>query len=73
MQGGRIEVSIRENPQNGENVERLTYSVTIQRSCFDGKEKKWKRAKSLFPADLLAAAEALRMAWVTIAQAQQRK
>jgi len=71
-QWGRVDISIWEN-HGGKNGENLSYSVTIQRSYFDSQEKKWKRAKSLFPADLLPAAEGLRQAFVLIANAQTKK
>lgn len=71
-QWGRIDVSIWEN-QGGKDGQNLSYSVTIQRSWFDGEEKKWKRGKSLFPADLLIAAEGLRQAFVLIANQQSKK
>ena len=71
--GGRIEVSVWENVQEGEDGGRVNYSVTLQRSYFDKGSEEWKRSKSLFPADIPVAVHALQQAYATILNAQVKK
>jgi len=69
--GGVVEISIWENVQNGDQGERVTYAVTVQRSYKDGEN--WKKSKSLFPGDLLAAAVGLQQAYIAICNQQAKK
>ena len=71
--GGIIEVSVWENVQEGEDGERVNYSVTLQRSYFDKGSEEWKRSKSLFPADIPVAVHALQQAYATILNIQAKK